>query len=76
MSSLLSLSVYNATRYFVTGETPKRMGSRHPGVVPYGQYAASDGNILLSTFSDGSWKRIVDAMGRPELAEDPRFVTA
>lgn len=76
MSSLLSLSVYNATRYFVTGETPKRMGSRHPGVVPYGQYATSDGNVLLSTFSDGSWKRIVDAMERPELAEDPRFVTA
>ncbi|RDD95223.1 CoA transferase [Acidovorax sp. BoFeN1] len=76
MSSLLSLSVYNATRYFVTGETPKRMGSRHPGVVPYGQYAGSDGNILLSTFSDGSWKKIVDAMDRPELAEDPRFMTA
>lgn len=76
MSSLLSLSVYNATRYFVTGETPKRMGSRHPGVVPYGQYAASDGNILLSTFSDGSWKKIVDAMDRPELAEDSRFATA
>jgi len=76
MSSLLSLSVYNATRYFVTGETPKRMGSRHPGVVPYGQYAGSDGNILLSTFSDGSWKKIVDAMDRPELAEDPRFATA
>ena len=76
MSSLLSLSVYNATRYFVTGETPKRMGSRHPGVVPYGQYAGSDGNILLSTFSDGSWKKIVQAMDRPELAEDQRFMTA
>lgn len=76
MSSLLSLSVYNATRYFVTGESPKRMGSRHPGVVPYGQYAASDGSILLSTFSDGSWKKIVDAMDRPELADDPRFATA
>ncbi|WP_170235339.1 CaiB/BaiF CoA transferase family protein [Verticiella sediminum] len=76
MSSLLSLSVYNATRYFVTGQTPKRMGSRHPGVVPYGQYATSDGNVLLSTFSDGSWKRIVDAMDRPELADDPRFATA
>lgn len=76
MSSLLSLSVYNATRYFVTGETPKRMGSRHPGVVPYGQYSTSDGNVLLSTFSDGSWKRIVDAMDRPELGLDPRFLTA
>lgn len=76
MSSLLSLSVYNATRYFVTGETPKRMGSRHPGVVPYGQYAGSDGNILLSTFSDVSWKKIVEAMDRPDLADDPRFMTA
>ena len=76
MNSLHSLSVYNATRYFVTGQSPKRMGSRHPGVVPYGQYAASDGSVLLSTFSDGSWKRIVDAMGRPELADDPRFSTA
>lgn len=76
MSSLLSLSVYNATRYFVTGETPKRMGSRHPGVVPYGQYAGSNGSVLLSTFSDGSWKRIVDAMDRPELAQDPRYATA
>ena len=76
MSSLLSLSVYNATRYFVTGESPKRMGSRHPGVVPYGQYSTADGDVLLSTFSDGSWKRIVDAMDRPELAEDARFVTA
>jgi crotonobetainyl-CoA:carnitine CoA-transferase CaiB-like acyl-CoA transferase len=76
MSSLLSMSVYNATRYFVTGESPKRMGSRHPGVVPYGQYAASDGDILLSTFSNASWKKIVDAMDRPELADDPRFSTA
>jgi CoA:oxalate CoA-transferase len=76
MSSLLSMSVYNATRYFVTGESPKRMGSRHPGVVPYGQYAASDGDILLSTFSNASWKKIVDAMDRPDLADDPRFTTA
>jgi CoA:oxalate CoA-transferase len=76
MSSLLSLSVYNATRYFVTGEAPKRMGSRHPGVVPYGQYPGSDGSILLSTFSDSSWKKIVDAMDRPELGDDPRFRTA
>lgn len=76
MSSLLSLSVYNATRYFVTGESPKRMGSRHPGVVPYGQYPGSDGSVLLSTFSDGSWKKIVDAMDRPELADDVRFRTA
>jgi CoA:oxalate CoA-transferase len=76
MSSLLSLSVYNATRYFFSGQSPKRMGTRHPGVVPYGNFASSDGQVLLSTFSDGSWKRIVDAMDRPDLADDPRFATA
>jgi CoA:oxalate CoA-transferase len=76
MSSLLSLSVYNASRYFITGESPKRMGTRHPGVVPYGRFPSSDGHILLSTFSDGSWKKIVEAMDRPDLVDDDRFSTA
>lgn len=76
MSSLLSMSVYNATRYFITGDTPKRMGTRHPGVVPYGNFPSSDGHILLSTFSDGSWKKIAEAMDRPDVADDERFATA
>ena len=76
MSSLLSLSVYNATRYFFTGQAPKRMGTRHPGVVPYGHFPSSDGYVLLSTFSDNSWKKIVEAMDRPDLADVPRFATA
>lgn len=76
MSSLLSLSVYNAGLYFMTGKSPSRNGSRHPGVVPYGPFPSSDGHVLLSTFSDGSWKKIVDALDRPELGADPRFATS
>jgi crotonobetainyl-CoA:carnitine CoA-transferase CaiB-like acyl-CoA transferase len=76
MNSLLSLAVYNAGLYFMTGKAPIRNGSRHPGVVPYGPFPTSDGFVLLSTFSDGSWKRIVDALERPDLAADPRFSTA
>lgn len=76
MSSLLSMSVYNATRYFITGVSPKRMGTRHPGVVPYGNFPSSNGHILLSTFSDNSWKKIVVAMGRADLGDDERFSTA
>jgi crotonobetainyl-CoA:carnitine CoA-transferase CaiB-like acyl-CoA transferase len=76
MSSLLSLAVYNAGLYFITGKPPMRNGSRHPGVVPYGPFPTSDGFVLLSTFSDGSWKRIVDALDRPDLADDARFATA
>jgi crotonobetainyl-CoA:carnitine CoA-transferase CaiB-like acyl-CoA transferase len=32
--------------------------------------------VLLSTFSDNSWKKIVDALDRPDLGDNPRFVTA
>ncbi len=76
MNSLLSLSVYNASLYFMTGKAPSRNGSRHPGVVPYGPFPASDGLVLLSTFSDGSWKKIVEALDRSDLSDDPRFATA
>ncbi len=76
MNSLLSLSVYNAGLYFMTGKSPVRNGSRHPGVVPYGPFPTADGHVLLSTFSDGSWKKIVDALDRPDLADDPHYATA
>jgi len=76
MNSLLSLSVYNATLYFMTGKSPARNGSRHPSVVPYGPFPTADNPVLLTAFSDGSWKKIVDALDRPELADDPRFITA
>jgi crotonobetainyl-CoA:carnitine CoA-transferase CaiB-like acyl-CoA transferase len=76
MHSLLSLSAYNPGLYFISGKSPSRMGSRHPGVVPYGPYPTADGHVLLSTFSDGSWEKIVGALDRPDLAADPRFATA
>ena len=76
MNSLLSLSAYNPALYFLSGKTPNRIGSRHPGVVPYGPYPTADGNVLVSTFSDDSWRRIVNALDRCDLGDDPRFVTA
>jgi crotonobetainyl-CoA:carnitine CoA-transferase CaiB-like acyl-CoA transferase len=76
MSSLFSLSAYFPALYFMRGTSPARNGSRHPGVVPYGPYATADGLVLLSTFSDNSWKRIVDALDRPDLGDDLRFSTA
>lgn len=76
MNSMLSISAYNPALYFITGTSPTRVGSRHHTVVPYGPYPTSDGHVLLTTFSDGSWKKIVDALARPELAEDSRFDTA
>jgi len=38
-------------------------------------YATKDGHICVLAVNDDQWKRILPALGRPELVEDPRFAT-
>jgi crotonobetainyl-CoA:carnitine CoA-transferase CaiB-like acyl-CoA transferase len=56
-----------------TGEAPQAMGSAHPLNAPYQAFEAADGWIVIGGANQTNWLRIVDAMGAPELAEDPRF---
>jgi CoA:oxalate CoA-transferase len=52
-----------------------RTGNRHGGlaIAPYNVYPASDGHVALICNGDGHWRDLALAMGRPELADDPRF---
>jgi itaconate CoA-transferase len=43
-------------------------------VAPYGAYpTADDQTVVLGTTSDREWRRLAELIGRPEMAEDPRF---
>jgi crotonobetainyl-CoA:carnitine CoA-transferase CaiB-like acyl-CoA transferase len=57
------------------GEHPKRNGNRHPALslAPYNVYRAADGHVAIICIREGHWRALLDAMGRPELADDPRF---
>jgi crotonobetainyl-CoA:carnitine CoA-transferase CaiB-like acyl-CoA transferase len=58
--------------------TPRQMkpqGSGASGIVPYQAFHASDGWIVIGGGNDGLYAKMVKALGRPELAADPRFVT-
>ncbi|MFC9471894.1 CaiB/BaiF CoA transferase family protein [Nocardia sp. NPDC056952] len=56
-----------------TEPVPVGMGS--PMIAPYGAYPTSDGQTaVLGTTSDREWRRMTDLMGRPELADDPRYL--
>lgn len=59
------------------GAAPTRAGLSHPSIAPYGAFAAAEGRILLiSVQSDREWAVLArDLLGRPELADDPRFAT-
>ncbi len=53
-----------------------RMGLSHAAIAPYDAYPTADGQILIGVQNDRGWRTLVtEVFGRPELAEDPRFVT-
>jgi crotonobetainyl-CoA:carnitine CoA-transferase CaiB-like acyl-CoA transferase len=58
-----------------TGVAPRAMGSAHPLNAPYQAFEAADGWIVIGGANQTNWLRIVEAIGAPELAEDPRFKT-
>jgi len=61
--------------YAFSGAAPPRSGARHPVIAPYGPYAAGDGRIVyLGLQNEREWARFcAEALGRPEVAIDPRF---
>ncbi len=64
-----------AMNYLVSGELPRRYGNAHPNVVPYQAFATTDGWVAIGVGNDAQFRRFCDVIGRPELADDPRFKT-
>ena len=63
------------SNFLASGKPPARWGNAHPNIVPYQTFQTSDGWIIVAVGNDGQFRKFVDAGGRPELADDPRFAT-
>ena len=61
--------------YMVNGRTGGRIGNRHPYRAPQGCYRAQgeDCWVAISIGDDRQWAALCRLMGRPSLADDPRF---
>ena len=75
LDSVTALLTYQASIAFATGDTPGRMGNRHPSIAPYDTFAAADGDFVLSVGNDDQFHRLARVLGCPERAADPRFAT-
>lgn len=62
-----------AAQTTVTGESPDRYGSGVSSIVPYKAYATTDGEVVVAAGSDGLFRKLANALGRPEWATDERF---
>ncbi|WP_031110067.1 CaiB/BaiF CoA transferase family protein [Streptomyces sp. NRRL S-146] len=75
LSSLLSAMVNQASAYAVAGVVPGRMGNAHPSIAPYETFPTADRPLALAVGNDGQFAALAGAVGRPDLAGDPRFRT-
>ncbi|GAB2972169.1 CoA transferase [Amycolatopsis acidiphila] len=72
----ISLLTYPAAWHLTAGYEPRRSKrSAHPSLVPFQAFAAKDGWLVLGCAKEKFWQRLTVVLGRPELAEDPRFAT-
>ena len=58
---------------FLSGKPPKRTGNAHSNVSPYDQFKTGTKRIFLAIGNDRQFARLCAEIGRPDLAEDPRF---
>jgi formyl-CoA transferase len=61
------------SNYLVEGKIPRRWGNAHSSIVPYQSFKTADGYLVIGVASEGIWRRFCQAIGKTELAADPRF---
>lgn len=57
------------------GKIPERLGTKSPGSAPAQVFRCSDGYLNIQAGAEPDYRRLCDALGKPELKEDPRFAT-
>jgi itaconate CoA-transferase len=60
-----------------SGVPPARTGTSHATIAPYGTFrTGGGGTVQLGVQNDREWHRLCSqVLGRPQLADDPRFAT-
>src|SRR5262249_41138145 len=69
----VSLGVWEAGKYFATGEIPAPNGSAHQINAPYQAIRGADGWFTIGATSTRNWAAFCAAMGLERLMDDPRY---
>jgi formyl-CoA transferase len=73
--AVLNMMESLVTEYDKAGFIRERTGAILPNVAPSNVYRTRDGMVLIAANQDTVFSRLAEAMGRPELAADPKYST-
>lgn len=72
--SVAAITEALVAEYVATGKIRERTGAILPGIAPSNVYPTADAAwVLIAANHDGVFGRLTQAMGRPDLGEDPRY---
>ena len=73
LASAMSGMVNQTEAYAASGTVPFRMGNAHLSLFPYEPIPTADAPLIVAAGNNGQFRRLCEAIGAPELADDPRF---
>jgi crotonobetainyl-CoA:carnitine CoA-transferase CaiB-like acyl-CoA transferase len=73
--SAIALHQPHAPNYFMAGLKPKLVGNSHGSLAPYSNFPTKGRNIVVGAGNDRQFRKLTQMLGKPELADDPRFKT-
>jgi crotonobetainyl-CoA:carnitine CoA-transferase CaiB-like acyl-CoA transferase len=73
LETQVSALVNMASSYLISGEIPCRWGTAHESIVPYQGFEVRGKYILIAAGNNTLWAKLCEALGAPELIDDPRF---
>jgi crotonobetainyl-CoA:carnitine CoA-transferase CaiB-like acyl-CoA transferase len=76
LEAMISMLDFQASRWLMGHQVPPQAGNNHPTGIPTGVFPTSDGHINIAASGDDIYKRLCDAIERPDLLTDPRFSTS
>lgn len=73
LHSMVAMLDFQVARYLTDGDVPTQAGNDHPTSSPMGLFEAADGMFNLGASGEGNWKRLCDALGKPEWIALPPY---
>jgi crotonobetainyl-CoA:carnitine CoA-transferase CaiB-like acyl-CoA transferase len=66
LHSMVAMMDFQVARYLTDGDIPEQAGNDHPTSSPMGLFEAADGMFNLGASGEGNWKRLCNALDKPE----------
>jgi crotonobetainyl-CoA:carnitine CoA-transferase CaiB-like acyl-CoA transferase len=76
LEAMVRMLDFQASRWLIGNEIPPQAGNDHPTGIPTGVFKTADGHINIAASGQHMFKRLCEAIGTPDLVNDPRFALA